>query len=83
MPKAEIIERAERQQKWKMKKDKKNIDCQTGDMLLFTQPLKKGGGQLDVHKEMEEIQSLQEQLAALTEITVGGTLIRMQLHHSL
>lgn len=46
-------------------------------MLLFTQTLKKGGGQQDGQKEKEEIHSLQEQLAALKEITVGGAVIRV------
>ncbi|KAI4824228.1 hypothetical protein KUCAC02_012754 [Chaenocephalus aceratus] len=37
--------------------------------LVETQTLKKGGGQQDGQKEKEEIHSLQEQLAALKEIT--------------
>ncbi|XP_035512002.1 centrosomal protein of 104 kDa isoform X1 [Morone saxatilis] len=37
-----------------------------------TQTLKKGGGQQDGQKEKEEIHSLQEQLAALKEITERG-----------
>lgn len=41
-------------------------------MLLSSQTLKKGGAQQDGQKEKEEIHSLQEQLAALKEITVGG-----------
>ncbi|XP_031611092.1 centrosomal protein of 104 kDa isoform X1 [Oreochromis aureus] len=40
--------------------------------LVETQTLKKGGGQLDGQKEKEEIHSLQEQLAALKEITERG-----------
>ncbi|XP_041655412.1 centrosomal protein of 104 kDa isoform X2 [Cheilinus undulatus] len=40
--------------------------------LVETQTLKKGGGQQDGQKEKEEIHSLQEQLAALKEITEGG-----------
>ncbi|XP_019205505.1 centrosomal protein of 104 kDa isoform X3 [Oreochromis niloticus] len=40
--------------------------------LVETQTLKKGGGQLDRQKEKEEIHSLQEQLAALKEITERG-----------
>lgn len=47
------------------------------------QNLKKGGDQQDGQKEEEEIQSLQEQLAALKEITVGGAVFRMPLHHFL
>lgn len=43
-------------------------------MSLFTQTLKKGGGQQEMQKE-KEIHSLQEQLAALKEITVGGAVI--------
>lgn len=46
-------------------------------MLFFTQTLKKGGGQQDGQKEKEEIHSLQEQLAALKEITVSGAVIRL------
>lgn len=52
-------------------------------MLLFTQTLKKGGGLQDGQREKEEIHSLQEQLAALKEITVGGAVMRLQLHHFL
>uniref|UniRef100_A0A3Q3XGY3 Centrosomal protein of 104 kDa n=1 Tax=Mola mola TaxID=94237 RepID=A0A3Q3XGY3_MOLML len=37
----------------------------------------KGGDQQDGQKEEEEIQSLQEQLAALKEITVGGAVFRI------
>ncbi|KAE8293201.1 Centrosomal protein of 104 kDa [Larimichthys crocea] len=40
--------------------------------LVETQTLKKGGGQQDGQKEKEEIHSLQEQLAALKEITERG-----------
>ncbi|XP_074500765.1 centrosomal protein of 104 kDa isoform X2 [Sebastes fasciatus] len=40
--------------------------------LVDTQTLKKGGGQQDGQKEKEEIHSLQEQLAALKEITERG-----------
>ncbi|XP_063319687.1 centrosomal protein of 104 kDa isoform X2 [Pelmatolapia mariae] len=40
--------------------------------LVETQTLKKGGGQPDGQKEKEEIHSLQEQLAALKEITERG-----------
>ncbi|XP_078110642.1 centrosomal protein of 104 kDa isoform X2 [Sander vitreus] len=40
--------------------------------LVDTQTLKKGGGQPDGQKEKEEIHSLQEQLAALKEITERG-----------
>ncbi|XP_029291473.1 centrosomal protein of 104 kDa isoform X2 [Cottoperca gobio] len=40
--------------------------------LVDTQILKKGGGQQDGQKEKEEIHSLQEQLAALKEITERG-----------
>lgn len=46
-------------------------------MLFFTQTLKKGGSQQDGQKEKEEIHSLQEQLAALKEITVSGAVIRL------
>lgn len=46
-------------------------------MLIFSQTLKRGGGPQDGQKEKEEIHSLQEQLAALKEITVGGAVIRM------
>ncbi len=52
-------------------------------MLLFTQTLKKGGGVQEGQKEKEEIHSLQEQLAALKEITVGGAVMRLCLHHFL
>lgn len=37
---------------------------------------KKGSGQQDGQKEKDEIHSLQKQLAALKEITVGGAVIR-------
>lgn len=47
---------------------------------FFTQTLKKGGGQQERQKQ-KEIHSLQEQLAALKEITVGGAVIKLQLHH--
>ncbi|XP_059189170.1 centrosomal protein of 104 kDa [Centropristis striata] len=40
--------------------------------LVDTQSLKKGSGQQDGQKEKEEIHSLQEQLAALKEITERG-----------
>ncbi|CAK6954986.1 centrosomal protein of 104 kDa [Scomber scombrus] len=40
--------------------------------LVDTQTLKKGGGQQDGQKEKEEIHALQEQLAALKEITERG-----------
>ncbi|XP_068454020.1 centrosomal protein of 104 kDa isoform X2 [Clinocottus analis] len=40
--------------------------------LVDTQILEKGGGQQDGQKEKEEINSLQEQLAALKEITERG-----------
>ncbi|XP_070696146.1 centrosomal protein of 104 kDa [Pempheris klunzingeri] len=40
--------------------------------LVETRTLKKGGGQQDGQKEKEEIHSLQEQLAALKEITERG-----------
>uniref|UniRef100_UPI0037E97901 centrosomal protein of 104 kDa n=1 Tax=Semicossyphus pulcher TaxID=241346 RepID=UPI0037E97901 len=40
--------------------------------LVETQTFKKGGGQLDGQKEKAEIHSLQEQLAALKEITERG-----------
>ncbi|XP_020506523.1 centrosomal protein of 104 kDa isoform X2 [Labrus bergylta] len=40
--------------------------------LVETQTLKKGGGEQDGQKEKAEIHSLQEQLAALKEITEGG-----------
>ncbi|XP_037628154.1 centrosomal protein of 104 kDa isoform X2 [Sebastes umbrosus] len=40
--------------------------------LVDTQTLKKGGGPQDGQKEKEEIHSLQEQLAALKEITERG-----------
>ncbi|XP_071331392.1 centrosomal protein of 104 kDa isoform X2 [Trachinotus anak] len=40
--------------------------------LVETQTLKKGGGQQEGQKEKEEIHSLQEQLAALKEITERG-----------
>uniref|UniRef100_A0A3B4ZDX1 Centrosomal protein 104 n=1 Tax=Stegastes partitus TaxID=144197 RepID=A0A3B4ZDX1_9TELE len=40
--------------------------------LVETQTLKKGGGKQDGQKEKEEIHSLQEQLAALKEITERG-----------
>lgn len=52
-------------------------------MSLFTQTLMKGGGQPDGQKEKEEIHSLQEQLAALKEITVGEVVIILRLHHFL
>uniref|UniRef100_A0A8D3AAV4 Centrosomal protein of 104 kDa n=1 Tax=Scophthalmus maximus TaxID=52904 RepID=A0A8D3AAV4_SCOMX len=39
--------------------------------------LNTGGGQQEGQKEKEEIHSLQEQLAALKEITVGGVVIRL------
>uniref|UniRef100_A0AAQ4QJ10 Centrosomal protein of 104 kDa n=1 Tax=Gasterosteus aculeatus aculeatus TaxID=481459 RepID=A0AAQ4QJ10_GASAC len=41
---------------------------------------KPGGGQQEGQKAKEEIHSLQEQLAALKEITVGGVVIRLRLH---
>lgn len=47
------------------------------------QTLKKGGGQQDGQKEKEEIHSLQEQLAALKEITVGGAVITQTVITSL
>jgi len=47
---------------------------------VFTQTLRKGGSQQDGQKEME-IHSLQEQLAVLKEITVGGVVIILRLHH--
>lgn len=40
--------------------------------LVDTQTLKKGGGQQDGQREKEEIHALQEQLAALKEITERG-----------
>ncbi|XP_062283422.1 centrosomal protein of 104 kDa [Scomber scombrus] len=40
--------------------------------LVDTQTLKKGGGQQDGQKEKEDIHALQEQLAALKEITERG-----------
>ena len=52
-------------------------------MSPFTQTLKKGGGQQDGQREKEEIHSLQEQLAALKEITVGGAVIRLRLRQFL
>ena len=42
------------------------------------QTSKKGGGQQEGQKEKEEIHSLQEQLAALKEITVGGVAFRLR-----
>nr|XP_046252684.1 centrosomal protein of 104 kDa isoform X2 [Scatophagus argus] len=41
--------------------------------LVDTQTLKKGGGQQEGQKEKDEIHSLQEQLAALKEITESGS----------
>ncbi|KAM9350454.1 centrosomal protein of 104 kDa [Symphorus nematophorus] len=59
---------------------RKNFLCKTlfdgfakiDGKLVETQTLKKGGGQQDGQKEKEEIHSLQEQLAALKEITERG-----------
>jgi len=44
---------------------------------FLSQILAQGGGQ----KEKEEIHSLQEQLAALKEIPVGGVVIKLPLRH--
>uniref|UniRef100_A0A3P8SSM1 Centrosomal protein of 104 kDa n=1 Tax=Amphiprion percula TaxID=161767 RepID=A0A3P8SSM1_AMPPE len=51
------------------------------DGKLVETQASKGGGQQDGQKEKEEIHSLQEQLAALKEITVGGAVIVLQIHH--
>lgn len=48
---------------------------------LYSQSLKKGGDLQERLKEKEEIHYLQKQLAALKDITVGGAVIRLQLHH--
>lgn len=51
--------------------------------FFFMQTLRKGGGQQDGQKEKEEIHSLQEQLAALKEITVGRAVITQTVITSL
>lgn len=67
-------------------KRKKNVTLTMRLMtffFFFMQTLRKGGGQQDGQKEKEEIHSLQEQLAALKEITVGRAVITQTVITSL
>lgn len=69
-----------------MEENEKKVTLTMRLMTFFffsMQTLKKGGGQQDGQKEKEEIHSLQEQLAALKEITVGGAVITQTVITSL
>lgn len=82
----DIKRRKTEERKQTERKKKKNMTLTMRLMtflFFFMQTLRKGGGQQDGQKEKEEIHSLQEQLAALKEITVGRAVITQTVITSL